>query len=170
MWHWSMQSVCHCFINGIPSFVFDENNYGGFQKFICQISMSKKRIRLQTTQHTSDGAVTADTNCVETSRPQQWGRFTVLWASRPCEPVGWLTLLLIKSGDVETNPGPTTSHKRIWICDIFYNQIHALGTIPEPRVPPTCHALTTTTPHPSPTPSLLSTSHHHTISANTHAT
>ena len=123
-----MQSVCRCFINGITSFVFDENNYGGFQKFICQISMSKKIIRLQTTQHTSDGAVTADTNCwancVETSRPQQWGRFTVFWASRPCEPVGWLTLLLIKSGDVETNPGPTTSHKRIRICDIFYNLKH----------------------------------------------
>ena len=28
---------------------------------------------LQTTQPTSDGAVTAVANCVEPSRPQQWG-------------------------------------------------------------------------------------------------
>ena len=34
--------------------------------------------------------------------------FTVFWASRPCGPAGWLTLLLTKAGDVETNPGPTT--------------------------------------------------------------
>ena len=29
-----------------------------------------------------------------------------------------------KSGDVETNPGPTTLNKRVWICDICYKQIH----------------------------------------------
>ena len=29
-----------------------------------------------------------------------------------------------KSGDVETNPGPTTLNKRAWICDICYKQIH----------------------------------------------
>ena len=45
-----------------------------------------------------------------------------------------------------------------------------LDTILEPRVPPTCPALTTTTPHPFPTLALPSTSHHHTISAYTHAT
>ena len=31
---------------------------------------------------------------------------------------------LMKAGDVETNPGPTTSHKRVWICDFYYKQIH----------------------------------------------
>ena len=30
---------------------------------------------------------------------------------------GWLALLLIKAGDVETNPGPTITHKQAWICD-----------------------------------------------------
>ena len=47
-----------------------------------------------------------------------------VWASRPCGPPGWLALLLTKAGDVETNPGLTTSHKRVWICDICYKQIH----------------------------------------------
>ena len=42
------------------------------------------------------------------------------WASRPCGPAGWLALLLIKAGDVETNPGPTNTHKQFWICDIIY--------------------------------------------------
>ena len=26
-------------------------------------------------------------------------------------------------GDVETNPGPTTSHKQVWICDICHIHI-----------------------------------------------
>ena len=81
--------------------------------------------RLQTTQPTSGGAVTADSscyaNCVEPSRP----RFTVFWACRPCGPAGWLALLLTKAGDVETNPGPTTLNKQVWICDICHKQIHA---------------------------------------------
>ena len=33
------------------------------------------------------------------------------WAIRPCGPAEWLALLLIKAGDIETNPGPTTTHK-----------------------------------------------------------
>ena len=45
-------------------------------------------------------------------------RFTVFWACRPCGPAGWLALLLTKAGDVETNPGPTTLNKKVWICDI----------------------------------------------------
>ena len=35
-----------------------------------------------------------------------------------------LALLLTKAGDVKTNPGPTTSHKRVWICDICHKQVH----------------------------------------------
>ena len=46
----------------------------------------------------------------------------------------------------------------------------ALYTIPEPRVPPTCHALTPTTPHISARPALPSPSHPKTLSAYTHAT
>ena len=44
------------------------------------------------------------------------------WASRQCGRAGWLVMLLIKAGDVETNPGPTTSHKRVWICDICHDR------------------------------------------------
>ena len=29
-----------------------------------------------------------------------------------------------KAGDVETNPGPTTLNKKVWICDICHKQIH----------------------------------------------
>ena len=51
-------------------------------------------------------------------------RFTVFWACRPCGPAGWLALLLTKASDVETNPGPTTLNKKVWICDICHKQIH----------------------------------------------
>ena len=84
---------------------------------------------LQMTQPTSGGAVTAITNCcancVEPSRPNQWGPDLPFWrASRPCGPAGWLALHLTKAGDVETDPDPTTLNKRVWICDICYKQIH----------------------------------------------
>ena len=36
---------------------------------------------------------------------------------------GWPAMLLIKVGDVETNPGPTIARKQVWICDIFHKQI-----------------------------------------------
>ena len=81
---------------------------------------------LQTTQPTSGGAVTANSsccaNCVEPPRPQQWGP-DLPFFSRPCGPAGWLALLLTKAGDVETNPGPTTQNKKVWICDICHKQI-----------------------------------------------
>ena len=93
--------------------------------------MLKKRVLdwLQTTQPTSGGAVTVNTNscanCVETTSPQQRDPiYRFLGASRPCGPAGWLALLLIKAGDGNTNPGPTTSHKRVSIFDICYKQIH----------------------------------------------
>ena len=56
--------------------------------------------------------------------PSTGGSFNHFLASRPCGPAGWLALLLRKAGDVETNPGPTTSSKPVWICDICYKQIH----------------------------------------------
>ena len=51
---------------------------------------------------------------------------------------------------------------------LIHNTSAALDIMPKPRVPPTCPALIT--PHPSLTPAMPSTSHHHTISADTHAT
>ena len=48
---------------------------------------------------------------------------SVFWTSRPCGPAGWMAMLLIKAGDVETNTGPTTTCKQVWICDICHRQI-----------------------------------------------
>ena len=58
----------------------------------------------------------------QTSPPPAMGdRFTVFGA---CGPAGWLALLLTKAGDVETNPGPPTLNKKVWICDICHRQTH----------------------------------------------
>ena len=54
--------------------------------------------------------------------PSNGDPITVLGASRLCRPAGWLAMLLIKAGDVETNPGPTTIHKQVRICDICHRQ------------------------------------------------
>ena len=62
--------------------------------------------------------------CRTSPPPAMGARFTVFWACRPCGPDGWLALLLTKAGDVETNPGPTTLNKKVWICDICHKQIH----------------------------------------------
>ena len=60
-----------------------------------------------------------------TTRHQHWGPyFPFFGPCRPCRPAGWLALLLTKAGDVETNPGPTTLNKKVWICDICHKQIH----------------------------------------------
>ena len=74
----------------------------------------------QTTQPTSGETVTAVTNCrancIDTSRSQQWEP-DLLFLGKPA-------MLLIKTGDVETNPGPSTTHKQVWIYDICHKQIH----------------------------------------------
>ena len=57
--------------------------------------------------------------CRTSPPPAMGARFTVFWA---CGPAGWLALLLTKAGDVETNPGPTTLNKKVWICDICHKQ------------------------------------------------
>ena len=62
--------------------------------------------------------------CRTSPPPAMGARFTVFWACRPCGPAGWLALLLIKAGNVETNSGPTTLNKKVWICDICHKQIH----------------------------------------------
>ena len=49
--------------------------------------------------------------------PSNGGPIYRFWA---CGPAGWLALLLTKAGDVETNPGPTTLNKKVWICDICH--------------------------------------------------
>ena len=62
--------------------------------------------------------------CRTSPPPAMGARFTVFLACRSCGPAGWLALLLTKAGDVETNPGPTTLNKKVWICDICHKQIH----------------------------------------------
>ena len=68
-------------------------------------------LRLETTQPTHSGAIIAiwKTAVPIVSDSRAFYRF--FWASRPCGPARWLELLLIKAGDVETNPGPTTTRK-----------------------------------------------------------
>ena len=53
--------------------------------------------------------------------PRNGGPIYCFWATRSCGAAGWLALLLIKVGHVETNPGPTTPPKKVWIC---HKQIH----------------------------------------------
>ena len=72
---------------------------------------------MKTTPPTSGGVVTAVTNCcancVEPSRPQQWGPdLLFLGKAGHADQLDGT-----KAGDVETNPGPTTLNKRFWICD-----------------------------------------------------
>ena len=62
--------------------------------------------------------------CRTSPPPAIGARFTIFLACRPCGPAGWLALLLTKADDVETNPGPTTLNKKVWICDICHQQIH----------------------------------------------
>ena len=45
---------------------------------------------------------------------------TVFSVSRPIDPLMWLAGLLALSGDVETNPGPTT---QTWTCDMCSTEI-----------------------------------------------
>ena len=85
---------------------------------------------LQTTQSTSGGAVTAvlancSENYVDTSRPQFWEP-DLPFFGQAChaDPARWLALLLIKSGDGDTHPGPTITRKQAWIFDICHTQIH----------------------------------------------
>ena len=68
---------------------------------------------------------TVVTNCVENSCTQQWGSdLPFLGESRLCRPAGWLAVLFITMVHVETNPGPTTTHKQVWVCNICHKQIH----------------------------------------------
>ena len=36
----------------------------------------------------------------------KWAQLPFFWASQPLEPAEWLALLILKAGDVESNPGP----------------------------------------------------------------
>ena len=109
-------------------FIGNQQNYIMNSRSERHKEYSDSRTDNKTTQPTSGGAVTANSsrcaNCVEPPRPQQWGSDLPFWACRPCGPAGWLALLLTKAGDVETNPGPTTLNKKVWICHICHKQIN----------------------------------------------
>ena len=85
---------------------------------------------LLTTQPTRRGAVTpvwkSSVHIVSTHHaPRNGGPiYRFFGESRPYGPAGWLALQLLKAGYVETKPGPTTTHKKVWICDICHRQIH----------------------------------------------
>ena len=87
-----------------------------------------RKTQSQTTQTTRGGAFTAvwQTLC-KLCRPippqAMGGPITVFGQAEKCGPAGWLTMLLIKASDVETNQGPTTTRKQVWICDICLRQM-----------------------------------------------
>ena len=84
------------------------------------MSLTKTKLRLQTTHRLQ----TTMQIVLKPAVHNNGGPIYRLWESRQCGTDGWLALLLIKVGDVETNPVPTTSYKLVWICDICYYQIH----------------------------------------------
>ena len=91
----------------------------------CMYSQMTTSNRLQTTHHTSSGAVASVSAsccvyCVDTAHPSNWGPIYSFWASRECGSSG---LQLIKAGDGETNPGPPTTHKQVCICHICHKKI-----------------------------------------------
>ena len=96
----------------------------------CQQSLSagSKRHSLQAVElsQRTQTAVQIMSNLPAPSNGSPIYRF---WTCRPCGPDGWLALLLTKVGDVETNPGPTTLNKKVWICDICHKQIHVTKQI-----------------------------------------
>ena len=55
--------------------------------------------------------------------PAMGARLPFFWESQSCGPAGLLVPLLIKAGDVHTNPGPTNTCKQVWICDICHTKI-----------------------------------------------
>ena len=85
----------------------------------------------------SSPIITHSKLCRTSPPPAMGSRFTAFWACRPCGPAGWLALLLTKAGDVETNPGPTSLNKKVWIRDICHKQIHVRKQISKMcRYPP----------------------------------
>ena len=84
---------------------------------------------------------------------------------------------LIYTPPLSTHAAPSQTHTHLTCSTnsshpttLIHSTLAALDTIPEPRVPHTCSALTTTTPQQSPIPALSSSSHPHILSAYTHAT
>ena len=76
-------------------------------------------------------AAQRSTNCTHPSRPPQWEPVSTGFfcgAGRPSGPAGWLPLLLLKAGDVETNPGPKHTRTKVWICDICHREINRKQT------------------------------------------
>ena len=85
-------------------------------------------IRLQPTQASNDTSFGYKRHSLQAVELSWRLQTAVQIVSKPPASTGarftWLALLLIKAGDVETNPGPTTTHKQVWIYDICHKQIH----------------------------------------------
>ena len=81
-------------------------------------------ISLRTRQTTVKADTNSCENCAETSRSQQWGPDLPFFGGKQAMQTRWmLAQLLIKAGDGNTYPGPTTLHQRVLICDICYKHI-----------------------------------------------
>ena len=85
----------------------------------------KRFSRLQTTQPTIGGAITAVINCcansVEPSRPRQWGPDIPFFCKPAMRMVGAVPH---KSGWCRDESRSDNSNKQVYVCDICYKQIH----------------------------------------------
>ena len=77
------------------------NNVNVLQMYEGPYDLCTKSKRAQPTRGWTVAAQRS-TNCTHSSCPPQWGPVSTVF----CGPAGWLALLLLKAGDVETNPGP----------------------------------------------------------------
>ena len=103
--------------------VLDVNGQYNNNQLIHDWNLTSRSKRVQPTRGWTVAAQRS-TNCTHSSCPPQWGPVsTVFWAGRPSGPAGWLALLLLKAGDVETNPGPKHTRTQVWICDICHREI-----------------------------------------------
>ena len=97
-------------------------------------------------------AAQRSTNCTHSSCPPQWGPVSTVFLGRPAKRINNINnnvvlnvvnvvlnihasdikllagAAAIKSGDVETNPGPKHTRTQVWICDICHREINRKQT------------------------------------------
>ena len=103
-------TLCRVFQNLLSNRIFYVELTNERSRWRIQKKNGSKRHRLHAVE-LSHRSGKPCANCVDHSRPLEWGPDYCFLASRPCGPAGWLAMLLIKADDVETNPGPTLTCK-----------------------------------------------------------
>ena len=104
-----------CYSAQYPSFERTESTLSDALDNIGEYGSKRHRLQVVELSQRTQAAVQIVSNL---PAPRNGGPIYRFFACRLCRPAGWLALLLTKAGDVETNPGPTTLNKQVWICDI----------------------------------------------------